>query len=1100
MLDTLPSAAAQQTRPMRAPKKRRRSILRRFIGGIGIIAIVAVFVIAGLATLIRQDRVTDIAKQQIARLAGQGYATNISFASLSYFQNGLAGLDIQGVSVRNARTNQPLLENGRASFSISLINLLSGKVQLTNLSLSDARMQIDVSSGNGLTLSDTIFDKDGLIDPALVSKMLDKAAATISSRFAENPDLVIKADNIKLAFGTKENAFELLLEKLIASKTSSDEFAFDAQISNANWKTNLRGGVGKNAVDGTLTPYRIAMDPIPVNRVFEPQLPDLKPRSCTALVGFAVAASHSLASVDTTLSKGNCTFGALGDYAIDATINGNLKKGSGIFEIGRGVIKVNRSVLNFDGAIAPARYTPKPESAGETPRYRYELLFAPSTMDSLDNVEGPLTVFGKIAGTYAPSERRLAFDEFAADANGSIIRGAASLLFTDVTPALYLALTSEKIPVRDFKRIWPRFAAPTARRIVMERVSKGTIGNMRLELQLPPGKIGSKTPLEKEQLNASGDVEAVTFSTFGDLPPVSNGMGRVAFDGVSVDIKLKSGSVFLPSGDEVKLKPSSFVISDTHQTPVPADLEFEVSGSARSLAEIAAQKPINAFAGQEFSPADLSGNAAAKGAFQLLLVKKDEKIPAPAYDVTVNLSDVTIAKTVKGQKISGASGTIKANNKQIEIRVEAQLGGLPAKIIIFEPRNAPQKRTQDVTLTLTEAWRNKTVPGLKPFLSGPVLARVKGNSCQADVELDLTKATLRVLPFNWEKGAGIGAIAKFSFKADGADISISNLEVSGRGLSGTGNARISNGALHSGEFRNIRLNPGDNFSLSLNKKGQAISATIGGAQLDARSLMKQLLPGNQPRKISVGQSFEIEGNIKRLVGFNEETMVDANFSFMAGKNAALVLTGGFENGGSLKLSRSDGRLRVQTGNAGAALRFVDLYKRMNGGTLAVDFKIGAQGAMTGPISIGDFTVIGEPRLAKLASEQADGSTSLSKATQAKLASDKAKFELAQGEVTLESGTIALRNGIVRGANVGATAEGVVLSATGKMDLRGTFMPARGLNRIVGAIPILGMLLGSGNKAGLIGITYQLAGDAKNPKVFVNPISMIAPGVFRQIFE
>ncbi|NJR13866.1 MAG: hypothetical protein HC779_06395, partial [Phyllobacteriaceae bacterium] len=45
---------------------------------------------------------------------------------------------------------------------------------------------------------------------------------------------------------------------------------------------------------------------------------------------------------------------------------------------------------------------------------------------------------------------------------------------------------------------------------------------------------------------------------------------------------------------------------------------------------------------------------------------------------------------------------------------------------------------------------------------------------------------------------------------------------------------------------------------------------------------------------------------------------------------------------------------------------------------------------------------------------------------------------------------------------------------GRMDLRGTFMPARGLNRIVGAIPFLGALMGSGNRAGLIGVTYQLS--------------------------
>jgi hypothetical protein len=371
------------------------------------------------------------------------------------------------------------------------------------------------------------------------------------------------------------------------------------------------------------------------------------------------------------------------------------------------------------------------------------------------------------------------------------------------------------------------------------------------------------------------------------------------------------------------------------------------------------------------------------------------------------------------------------------------------------------------------------------------------------VELDLTKTVLRIVPFNWEKGAGISAKASFTVSRENSNISISNLEISGRGLEASGSVQVNNGVLQSAALKNVRLNAGDNFSLNLKTAGKSVNAILGGAQLDARALMKQMLPGRTPRKISSTQLINVEGKIGRLIGFNDEAVLNAQFGFTPGKNSALSLSGAFENGGSINMSRTgggNGRLTVQTENAGAALRFVDLYKRMLGGTLLTDFKLDVEDSLAGPISISNFTVIGEPRLAQLTSQQAGGSASLAEATQADLAGDRAKFELAQGEITLNRGTISLKSGVVRGANVGATAEGVVLSANGQMDLRGTFMPARGLNRIVGAIPILGLLLGSGSKTGLIGITYQLAGDAKNPKVFVNPISLIAPGIFRQIFE
>ena len=44
-----------------------------------------------------------------------------------------------------------------------------------------------------------------------------------------------------------------------------------------------------------------------------------------------------------------------------------------------------------------------------------------------------------------------------------------------------------------------------------------------------------------------------------------------------------------------------------------------------------------------------------------------------------------------------------------------------------------------------------------------------------------------------------------------------------------------------------------------------------------------------------------------------------------------------------------------------------------------------------------------------------------------------------------------------------------------MDMTGTFMPAYGLNRIFGELPLIGVLLGNGRDRGLIGVTFKLDG-------------------------
>jgi hypothetical protein len=51
------------------------------------------------------------------------------------------------------------------------------------------------------------------------------------------------------------------------------------------------------------------------------------------------------------------------------------------------------------------------------------------------------------------------------------------------------------------------------------------------------------------------------------------------------------------------------------------------------------------------------------------------------------------------------------------------------------------------------------------------------------------------------------------------------------------------------------------------------------------------------------------------------------------------------------------------------------------------------------------------------------------------------------------------------------------------------------------VPLLGDILSGGNNnEGLFGVTYLVGGTFSKPEFKVNPISAIAPGIFRRFFD
>ena len=69
----------------------------------------------------------------------------------------------------------------------------------------------------------------------------------------------------------------------------------------------------------------------------------------------------------------------------------------------------------------------------------------------------------------------------------------------------------------------------------------------------------------------------------------------------------------------------------------------------------------------------------------------------------------------------------------------------------------------------------------------------------------------------------------------------------------------------------------------------------------------------------------------------------------------------------------------------------------------------------------------------------------------------------------------------------------------RLNVVGTFVPAYGVNNLFSQIPLFGPILGGGSNEGLFAVNFRATGAASAPQLTINPLSAIAPGLFRKIF-
>jgi hypothetical protein len=540
-------------------------------------------------------------------------------------------------------------------------------------------------------------------------------------------------------------------------------------------------------------------------------------------------------------------------------------------------------------------------------------------------------------------------------------------------------------------------------------------------------------------------------------------------------------------------------------------VRFRVDGSVAAAAELLSRERLRDYAGSPVDPASSRGNVTAYVTMSMPL-KPDLPAGSTQYAMNLEINNFAAERLVMGQKVEASALRVRADNQGYALRGDVKINGIPALLEYRKVRDQADAEVR-VAATLDEAGRARLGFDLSGYVSGPVPIKIngrvplEGGDSRYSVEADLTQARIDKLLPGWLKPAGRQARMSFIMTSRPQSTRLDDLSIEGPGLQVKGSIECDgSGEIQAANLTNFNLSDGDKATLRAERGPDgALRVQVRGDVYDGRGFIKSTISGASPAQAKKAklQDFDVDVRLGTVAGFHGETArsVDFRMSRRNGNIMSFSLSARLGRDtpliGDLR-GRTGGRnvIFVETKDAGALFRFSDTYPKIFGGEMwmAMDPPNAANAPQDGILNIRDFTVRGEPTLDRVAAGSADAPGSPPGR------SSGVEFSRMRVEFAKTHGRFTIREGVVRGPMIGATADGYIDYVRDEVRMRGTFVPFFGLNNMFGQIPVFGLFLGGGSNEGLVGLTYEVVGPPNAPVLRVNPVSVVAPGLFRKFFE
>lgn len=360
---------------------------------------------------------------------------------------------------------------------------------------------------------------------------------------------------------------------------------------------------------------------------------------------------------------------------------------------------------------------------------------------------------------------------------------------------------------------------------------------------------------------------------------------------------------------------------------------------------------------------------------------------------------------------------------------------------------------------------------------------------------DASRAALNVEALKWSKAKGlpldISARGKTTNDANGrlAQAVITALNLDGKGINTQGDITYVPDNL-SASLVNLEPFVLGDTNARVEWDGQKL--TLRGQQLDLRGL----------DLTSSGDSdlpnFALDVDVRRMLFAKGELANAKGMLVNRDKVMDIGSLTGVVNGQRVAITQTllpgqvgRRRLAFDVSSLGDLLNVVGLYDKMIDGQLTGDITYDAPGIGGGVLTIKNFKLDNPPLLARV--------LSLLSLEQILRGTDKLVFDKAIIPIRLEKNMVYLDKMVAEGPAMTIRLDGRYNRQTKDMDMNGKLTPALPFNRVIAKIPLIGNIL-AGSQDGVVVADFKMRGSSDDPQIDVRPLSVLTPGLLKDIFR
>ncbi|MCB4801322.1 DUF3971 domain-containing protein [Methylobacterium brachiatum] len=675
--------------------------------------------------------------------------------------------------------------------------------------------------------------------------------------------------------------------------------------------------------------------------------------------------------------------------------------------------------------------------------------------------------------------------------------------------------------VRTGLRLWPEHIAPPARTYLVDQLRRGRIDSVDIRVKMSGTVLAAATkgePAPDDAVHIDFRVSDAALDVTADAPPVVKGNVSGTITGRSTTVRNVTAEVRGPDGRGLAISDGSFVIPQITPDRVVAQIGMRLSGGADGMASVLQAKLFKSLMSVDLDPATIKGNADLRVDFPLDL-KHVPDLPNLPVTLSGTLSDLSVDKVMGKDRLESGKFSLLYDRGAFTLKGDGRVAGAPISVDLRQPK-VGQPGEAVVNLALDDALRGKKGLPTAPQLSGTIpvravvpIGRPGSGKPPIRVEADLAKAGIDGLVPGLTKLAGKPGRVSFTLVDGGQTYELRDFALDAAPAAARGSLTISpEGGLERADLTSVKLSPGDDMRVSLDRTGSGYKVVVRGAVVDARPFLKSLggpdAKGGKETKDPNPKDIDADIQVPIVAGFNDEALTNANLRLsLHGRTLrAANITGRFRAAPfAATVTRGERgvpMLAVESSDAGATLRFVDVYRRMYGGRLTAGIGLN-DGPQSGVVQIRDFSLRNEPALSSIMAqgpEPAEAESARGRRIAPGRAAGDVTFDRMRANFVRSGSRVEFSDAAISNAAMGFTLSGWLDTGRERTDMNGTFVPLYGLNNVASQLPLLGPLLGGGHNEGLFAVNFRVSGKLSSPDVSVNPLSAIAPGFLRKLFS